>query len=352
MIESLEELLSTIQSGSLNSTQAKEARDKASMLATKLFGKDNHYSEKIERVRFAGVSVGGESNGLSNGLSRLAGIMRTMKQDIEISNRKMSHQPQTTKVFVVHGHDTEMERAVSTALLKFGLDPIILHERPNRGKTIIEKFEANADVDFAIVLISPDDIARSAALEDSNFKYRPRQNVILELGYFIGKLGREHVMVLLRGDEHVEAPSDILGIVYESFDESGKWKSRLEHELKEGGFTLRSADLSNIEVLPLQLKPIGEHFSSKAQPVEPLDDKDLEPIISAWWDDLSERDQEKAWRFTEVDEILKIPKGSALKAMERIVTAAGDYKVISKGPNAIRFEYVSSESGDSDNWIF
>jgi len=110
------------------------------------------------------------------------------------------------KVFVVHGHDDGPREAVARYLERIGFSVVILHEQANRGKTIIEKFEANADVGFAVVLLTPDDLGGPVNGEQ---KHRARQNVILELGYFIGRLGRERVCALKAGD--IELPSDILG---------------------------------------------------------------------------------------------------------------------------------------------
>src|SRR5258706_1627408 len=81
------------------------------------------------------------------------------------------------------------KQSVARFLEKLDLKPIILHEQPNKGRTIIEKFEAHADVGFAVVLLTPDDVGEAADRADK-LKHRARQNVVLELGYFIGKLGR------------------------------------------------------------------------------------------------------------------------------------------------------------------
>lgn len=131
------------------------------------------------------------------------------------------------RVFIVHGHDDNMKLAVSQFVMAIGLEPIILADQPNAGRTVIEKFEKNADVGYAIVLLSPDDLSPAGS------QGRARQNVVLEWGYFIGKLGRAHVCALKRGD--VELPSDIIGMVWENFDDHGGWKRRLVKELIEAG---------------------------------------------------------------------------------------------------------------------
>lgn len=102
---------------------------------------------------------------------------------------------------------------------------IILHEKANEGKTIIEKFERYSEVDFAIALWTADDFGNSK--KDVNLKKRARQNVIFETGFFIGKIGRENVIVLV--EEEVEIPSDYSGIIYIKI--IGNWKNELRNEI-------------------------------------------------------------------------------------------------------------------------
>ncbi|MTW18786.1 hypothetical protein GJ689_21530 [Rhodoplanes serenus] len=141
--------------------------------------------------------------------------------------------PLSTKIFIVHGHDEGARESVARFLQTLGFEPIILHEQANRGRTVIEKVEANSDVSFAVVLLTPDDegCTKGGALEP-----RARQNVLLELGYFLGRLGRERVCALKRGD--VEIPSDFAGVVWEALDAGGAWKRRLGQELQAIGHVI------------------------------------------------------------------------------------------------------------------
>jgi len=141
------------------------------------------------------------------------------------------HNP--SKVFVVHGHDKGAREGVARFLEKLGLTAIILAEQPNRGRTIIEKFIDSArEVGFAVVLLTPDDFGGAAT--DESQKRRARQNVIFELGYFVGSLGRGRAC-LLRGGE-VEIPSDLYGVVYTTMDSGNGWKIELARELRDAGF--------------------------------------------------------------------------------------------------------------------
>jgi predicted nucleotide-binding protein len=139
---------------------------------------------------------------------------------------------ESRKIFLVHGHDEAVKQSVARFLEKLNLEVIILHEQPNKGRTVIEKFEQHSDVGFAVVLMTPDDIGGLAS-DLSKTQTRARQNVILELGYFFGKLGRERVCAVHTGG--VELPSDIHGILYIPFDAGGGWRLTLAKEIKAAG---------------------------------------------------------------------------------------------------------------------
>lgn len=126
--------------------------------------------------------------------------------------------PENKNVFVVHGHDLEAKGALRDFLVKLGLNPIILDEQDDKGMTIIEMFEYYAGVcSFAFILVTPDD-QMSASEKSDKAMWRARQNVIMELGWFIAHLGRERVAILYRAG--AEIPSDIHGVLYARFDRS------------------------------------------------------------------------------------------------------------------------------------
>jgi predicted nucleotide-binding protein len=111
--------------------------------------------------------------------------------------------------------------------------PIILCEQASRGTTLIEKLERYGDVSFVVVLLTPDDEGRLADV-GAELKSRARQNVILELGYFVGRLGRQAVCALYK--PHIELPSDWDGVTWVSLDDRGAWRLELARELKSAGF--------------------------------------------------------------------------------------------------------------------
>jgi len=152
------------------------------------------------------------------------------------------------RIFISHGHDKESLHAVESFLRKIGMDPVILEERADLSLTAVEKFEKDASrVDFAVVLLTPDDVgaARKTIIESDRDRNtvplkdllpRARQNVIFELGFFVAKLGREHMCVLRKGDLGIVAEvSNWHGVICAEIDRGGGWKQRLALALRTAG---------------------------------------------------------------------------------------------------------------------
>ncbi|HEX4961901.1 MAG TPA: TIR domain-containing protein [Thermoanaerobaculia bacterium] len=134
------------------------------------------------------------------------------------------------KVFVSHGHDPDTTSAVVRFLARTKLRAIVLKEQPVASQTIIEAFEQYANVQFAIVLMTPDDEGRFKGM--SELKSRARQNVIFELGFLVAKLGRERVVALMKPEDPVEKPSNYEGVRYREFDPWGNWEDELIEIMK------------------------------------------------------------------------------------------------------------------------
>lgn len=170
-------------------------------------------------------------------LESLVDRVELMKSEVEIhavSTPVTNKDFDNESVFIVHGHNVAVQQTVARTIEKLGLSPIILHEKANAGKTIIEKFESHSNVGFAVVLLTDDDEGKSKT--DIDLRKRARQNVILELGFFIGKLGRAKVLPLY--SEGVELPSDIHGLLYVPLDKTENWKFSIVKELKEAGYNV------------------------------------------------------------------------------------------------------------------
>jgi len=143
--------------------------------------------------------------------------------------------PPGRRVFVVHGHDEAARESVARYVERLGFEAVVLHEQANEGRTIVEKLEHYSDVDFAVVLLTPDDVGATASSHEQ-LRSRARQNVILELGFFVGKLGRKRVCALHKSS--IELPSDMMGVVYVHLDEAAGWRLLLAKELRAAGFDI------------------------------------------------------------------------------------------------------------------
>lgn len=234
------------------------------------FGRDRFNSWRKRLAQFLNDHMPGEVETLNSKLSHVAYVVRAGESDAErfwrqdgepmvsyldslildVENDEFQltesvRKPQTpalqdvkefdfSKVFVVHGHDDHAKERTARFVEKLGLTSIVLHEQASRGRTIIEKIEEYSNVGFAIVLYSPDDLGNAKTdAENGELKGRARQNVILEHGYLMGKLGRENVVPLVIGK--VELPNDISGMVYISDKD---WKVDVAREMKDAGYDI------------------------------------------------------------------------------------------------------------------
>jgi len=175
---------------------------------------------------------------VKNRLVWLSNTFSTKKAE----EKKSPMNADSSSVFIVHGHDNAVCSEAARLLSKLQLDPDILHEQPNGGKTIIEKFETHSSgAAFAVVLLTADDVGGKNGDATESLNSRARQNVVLELGYFYGRLGRNKVCAVY--EEGVELPSDLQGIVWVLLDSGGAWKTELAKELRSAGL---SVDLNNL----------------------------------------------------------------------------------------------------------
>lgn len=211
---------------------------RAEMMIRNVFSPDSKYIHDLGQIRFRPRSYpadpGVEHEYWASGRTKALNLIDTMIEELGLrarvrSNnaaRRSARKPSRfgKQIFVVHGHDDAMKLAVTRVLERLGLTPIVLHERPNRGRTIIEKFTQYARVGFAVILLSPDDVGCEKARAPKGLRPRARQNVILELGFFLGKLGRGRVVALAGSNPSCELPSDYSGVLFVPFDKHGRWQ--------------------------------------------------------------------------------------------------------------------------------
>ena len=156
-------------------------------------------------------------------------VIKNFKLEKIISSKPNNSLKKSKRVFIVHGRDNKTKELMRKFLLSIGIEPIILHEQPNEGKSILDKLQKQSEfVSYAIILLTPDDFG-SFQEDQPRLMNRARQNVIFELGFFISKLGSENVSAINKG---VQIPSDYEGIVYIPMkSNSDNWKEKLIEEL-------------------------------------------------------------------------------------------------------------------------
>ena len=224
-----------------SNTEFKAWHARAERFLVKEFGKDSFEHSNFKSTNFSLMFMFGNTphsefvEACEKGLRTTKAVFLTYLEEMEeevvavASDEVQAVDVAYDKVFIVHGHDGELKHSVARIIEKQGIEAIILSEQANRGRTIIEKFEDYSDVGGAICLFTADDLGR--AKNDSTDNARARQNVVLETGYFMGKLGRNHVVLL--ADKGVEMPSDLSGVVY---TDTTSWQFDLLRELNAMGY--------------------------------------------------------------------------------------------------------------------
>ena len=195
-----------------NQTEMEELTEKRDMV---FYALSNEYRNDYYNRQY-GASL---KEYIIEGFNALLGELEAIRDSANIISETGN------SVFIVHGRDDELRTAVRDYIENMGLDPIVLMDEVNEGRVLYEKFiESSNKAGYAIVLMTPDDLG---GLKNQELCPRARQNVIFEYGYFVGKLGRKNVCVIM--DSSVECPTDLSGIVR---IDSTDWKPSLRRELK------------------------------------------------------------------------------------------------------------------------
>jgi predicted nucleotide-binding protein len=171
-----------------------------------------------------------------NDIEAKRGVLRSIAQRLDVyprSDKTQAATPATgTAIFVVHGHALLRREEVRRFLEQVtDRQVIVLEDEANQGRDVLGKLLDSArQAAYSVVLLTGDDEGRKAG--DGEWRARARQNVVLELGLFLGVLGRANVAALY--ESGVEIPSDFTGVMYISLDDQG-WKMKLATELKNAG---------------------------------------------------------------------------------------------------------------------
>jgi predicted nucleotide-binding protein len=207
----------------------------------KIFGPESPQVQTWVYVPFLQRNL---AEGLQSLIEMLEGYIEVLRVDAEFSDspsvsvsRPVSPAVSGDHIFIVHGHDEGSLQRVARFLETLKQNVIVLKERPGKGRTVIEKFEDYAkEVGFVVALLTSDDRGGPREAKYSDQQSRARQNVVFELGYFIGRLGRSRVCALRAPD--VEIPSDYSGVQYVTLDTGSAWQLELAKEMKAAGLNV------------------------------------------------------------------------------------------------------------------
>lgn len=225
------------------------------------FGENSQHIKDFNRIHYIpfilseGTSEHTFHKAYADGLRRASAVLRSMIDEIEEywdddvqpsasdTHAGAEQSAVGTRVFVAHGRDDGVKQMVARFIGNLGLDPVILQEQPNEGRTIIEKLEESAQsVAYAIILCTPDDLGGLVTDADAGaLQPRMRQNVVFELGFFTGAIGRSRVCLLAKGD--FEMLSNYAGVTYTKWDDAGGWQIKLAQDLRKAGLPV---DLNRI----------------------------------------------------------------------------------------------------------
>lgn len=205
-------------------------------------GNDTGYQLRFEGGQIVNVFDNGTITPQGKGQSRVREVLGLGSGVGEVGTAAGGP---SRRVFVVYGHDGAAKTQLEAMLRRWDLEPLILDQLPSEGQTLIEKLEkyTAAEVGFAVVLATPDDEGHLKGKADEK-KFRARQNVVLELGLLLSRLGRARVAILLKYQEQMERPSDIQGLIYLPFtDDVAETKVQLAKEMGKQGLKIDVAKL-------------------------------------------------------------------------------------------------------------
>lgn len=224
-------------------------RNTTEVVLRSIFGEASATHSKFQRVRYTpGVYFSGQdvSGYQPAGVRQAVSILESAKLEVELADDDPAAEEElesavvggSSTVFIVHGQDDGKKNELAIFLRDLlDSEPIVLHQQANHGRTLIEKFEQHAArASFAVVILSADDEGRSVRDVGASTTSRARQNVVFEMGFFFGALGRSRVVALY--EQGVELPSDLNGLVYVPMDRAGAWRALVAREMAAVGISV------------------------------------------------------------------------------------------------------------------
>lgn len=153
---------------------------------------------------------------------------------IEIPTKK-AH----SRVYVIHTGEGPMEKDVISLLKKIDLQPLLRHNRLDSIKSLEQEFADQTNANFAVVILSSDEFVYSKNGKPGDAKLRARQDIIFDLGYLLGRLGRQNVLALYYEQKSFLLPTLLHNAVYLPYDKGGGWQQALMKRLQFCGYNIK-----------------------------------------------------------------------------------------------------------------
>jgi len=251
-IQDLIERAERLQNSKITDPAFKSWRNDSIRFLQKVFGEESHEALTFKNITFYITYITYDifrdgwkehilnekynfKKGLRTAIFYLKNFESEILHDVDIEEREQKdsnnapHKESHKKnILIVHGRNDGVKDKVANFISKLGIEPIILNEQLNRGRTLLEKLEEYSDIKAAIIIFTNDDIGNNN--NDSEYEKRARQNLIFEAGYFHGKLGNKNMIVI--AEQGVMLPSVLEGYTYFKMDREEKWKEDIAKKLK------------------------------------------------------------------------------------------------------------------------
>ncbi len=249
-LESAEQLVTRISQAKYEDGKTVQALLAATReQAVAWFGADSVYVQQLEQIERDRKRAWNRMSANWQTLQKLLPVAEAMRDEVRLDREPQTpaDRPPATplgqEIFVVHGRDVQMKLAVARALQKLGLSALVLSEEERQDTSFMARIAEHPDVGFAIVLLAPDEMGYAAGAAPRPARPRGSQDLILQLGYFLGRLGPERVLALYRPLEGFELPTDPTHLLFTPFDAVGRWQFDLLKQLKACGYQVDAGRL-------------------------------------------------------------------------------------------------------------
>jgi predicted nucleotide-binding protein len=263
-----------------------------------------------------------------------------------------TNMPNTRNVFVIHGRNRPARDAMFDFLRAAGLNPLEWGQAvkmTGKGSPYIGEVldAAFSNAQAVVVVLTGDDLARlrDDFLEthdpdyERNLSQQARPNVLFEAGMAFGRHSDRTIMVQIG---HLRPFSDVAGKHAIHFTGTAEQRTDLRERLKTAGCAVTEGGTDWLKAgnfdEAARLTTLSDHKTAEKTPITPnLNDNDIMSLLETWWKRREEHQHIEVIKTDEVDEHLSLPKGSAMRLLEKVATNLG-YKLQRRGERTLLFK--------------